>query len=506
MLLYADYYKIIKSCKIGDKSYYGIIARINKLEVNTVTPLLFDLFSAKQNQLLSDDEMENALRVIESYIVRRMICNLPTSALNKIFVYMGAEIQKYVDSGATYIEALKYSVLSKAGKSRFPNDRDFYEKFVNYELYNAKPSAKKYLLERLENHNTKERIAVEEQIDSGELTIEHVMPQSLSEEWKSELGKNWELTHTKYIDTIGNLTLTAYNSDYSNLSFYKKKNMPEKGFVFSKLSLNNYIKGCDSWGENQIKERADILYSWAIELWKTPKSSFVPEVVEEWLTLEDEIDFTNMTIYKINLLGDEILTDNITDAYKKINATLYMLDPVRFSKLNNTYQNEKKENLRTPYALSSTMFIETNLSSQHKISILRDLFENFELDLQELKFLVRQKQKESATLDLSDETTYKSAGAGELAYKMFEKLLTENKLTVDEIVKLTTKEYTRATFYKVVYPVLAYRRDANRGNSLHYRYYKTPVKSNGVDYYISSQWFDESKNDLIRYYKKFYNK
>ncbi len=416
---------------------------------------------------------------------------------------MGAEIQRYIDkNGATYIDALKYSILSKTGKSRFPNDHDFAEKFVVYELYNAKPNTRKYFFERLENYNNRERIAVEDQIDNTELTIEHVMPQTLTNEWKENLGEKWELTHSKYIDTVGNLTLTAYNSDYSNLSFTRKKSLPDKGFIYSKLSLNSYIKTCEVWTEKQITERAKKLYEWAEKIWQTPVTDFEPDVVEDWVTLDDEIDFTNKTILKINLLGDEIACNNITDAYKKINATLYMLDPVLFANLDNAYHNELTTELRSPYKLSDTMFIETNLSSQHKINIIRELFDGFGFDYQDLKFLVRPKQKEADILDLTDETTYSNVTTGELAYQIFTFLLTNSKLPQAEIDKLMTKDYTRETFKKVVYPVLALSRDANRGDSKTFRYYKIPVNVNGIDIYISSQWFEESRKDLIRYFQE----
>lgn len=500
MLYYADFYKNIRAAKVGDHSFLGCIARINKLEINTVIPLLFDLYNAKNNGLLTENEMYEAVKVLETYIARRIICALPASALNKIFVSLGAEIQRYIEKyGTTYLDALKYAVLCKTGKSRFPNDRDFAEKFITFELYNIKPAARKYILERLENFNNRERVAVEEQIDSGDFTIEHIMPQILSEEWKKQLGNNWELIHTKYIDTVGNLTLTAYNSDYSNLAFAKKKTMPDKGFNFSKLALNSYIKTCEEWGEKQITDRANKLYEWAIKIWAMPSTNFAPTITEEWVYLDDDIDFTNKNIIKISLLGDDIITDNITDAYKKVNATIYMLDPVKFASIENNYYRKNAADLRSPYELSSTMFIETNLSSQHKINIIRDLFAWFKIDYQELKFLLKP-QKETAKLSLNDESTYFSVTCGELAYAMFKSLLLENKISNNDIALLMSKEYTRTTFTHVNYPVLALSRDANRGDSRTYRYYKTPVTNNGINYYISSQWFDESREDLIKYF------
>ena len=98
---------------------------------------------------------------------------------NKLFVSIGAEIEKYIErNNISCYEAFKYALLSKKGKSRFPDDHDFEDKFEGYELYNAKRNIQKYIFEELENYGTKERIAVEEQIDDGTLTIEHIMPQT----------------------------------------------------------------------------------------------------------------------------------------------------------------------------------------------------------------------------------------------------------------------------------------------------------------------------------------
>ena len=83
---------------------------------------------------------------------------------------------------------------------------------------------------------------------------------------------------------------------------------------------------------------------------------------------------------------------------------------------------------------------------------------------------------------------------------MFAYLLESNKLSQDEIDNLMTKDFSRKTFKKVVYPVLALSRDANRGDSRTFRYYKTPINVNDIDIYISSQWFDESREDLITYF------
>lgn len=500
MLIYAKYYNSIKNCNPYSHGYEGSFGRLMKLDVNTAIPLMFDLYYAKQNNLIDENEFKEAAQIIEAYYVRRMICGLPAASLNRTFVSIGNEVDKYMKTDdVKFIDAFKYSVLIRSGKSRFPNELDFEEAFKSFELYNAKPSLRKYILERLENFDSKERIAVEEQIDKGELTIEHVMPQTLTSEWKKSLGINWELIHTKYKDTIGNLTLTAYNSDYSNLIFKKKKEMENKGFIYSKLSLNEYIKSVEDWNEETILFRADLLWNKAKNIWPLPETTYSFKEEEEWVELDDEYDFTNKTIKKIIFMGDELSTDNISDAYNKVNSLLYILDPNTYSSNISKYHSSNKLALRKPYEIADSMYIETNMSSQSKINELRELFKVFSLDTQELRFLVS--LKSNKVFNLNDVTTFDFLKVGSLAYELVNELLSNNYLSNDEIELLMTKEYCKDKFNKLVYPVLAISHDSHKGNSENYRYYKKPVIVNNRKFYVTSQWYEDNREQLISWYK-----
>lgn len=504
MLNYAKYFEIIINCKSFQPGYNGCIGRLISLDVNTSIPLLFDLLDAKALGLVTDEGLNECAKLVESYYVRRMVCGLSLASLNRTFVSIGLEATKAMqDDSVLYIDAFKYSILCRSGKSRFPNEHDFRENFAKYELYNAKPSFRKYVLERLENYNTLERIAVEEQIDSGDLTIEHIMPQAITEEWKESIGDSWELIHTKYLHTIGNLTLTAYNSDYSNLSFMKKKEMPHKGFDFSKLSLNQYVKNCNGWGEKEINERAKLLCDIALHIWPIPITTFEPKIAEEWVDLDEEYDFTDKLISKISFKGDEISTKDITDAYLKINVLLFNFDSEIYSSFESQYISSDKATLKKPFKISNAMFAETKMNSQYKINLIRKLFKHFEIENSDLLFLVGEKRKSDA-FDITDESTYNNIKVGQLAFQLMRKLLLEHKIPADEIKLLTEKEYSAENFKKATYPILAYSRDANQGASKQYRYYSESVIVDSVRYFITSQWYDESRNDLIKWYNKHY--
>lgn len=156
----------------------------------------------------------------------------------------------------------------------------------------------------------------------------------------------------------------------------------------------------------------------------------------------------------------------------------------------------EKERLRKPYAVADIVYITTNLSSQSKASTIRDLCEYFKLDSADIRFLVK------ATFDINDESAYNAITAGQLAYRLIEKLLVDGKLSAQEIDALKTKEYIRRTFLKVVYPVLANNREDNMGKGKKLRYYRKPEQVGGKDIFITSEWFDESRQGLIVWYKE----
>lgn len=503
MLMYAEFYKIIKTASGIDNSYNAVLARINKLEINMTIPLMFDLFAANKEGRISVEELTECFQILESYLVRRIICGLSTNALNKLFVGLALEIDKYTSKDhIQYVEAFKYAILSKRGKSRFPNDHDFRDKFSTYELYNAKPYVKKYILERLENWNNREQVAVEEQIDNGTLTIEHIMPQTLTDEWKEVLGDSWELVHTKYIDTPGNLTLSAYNSDYSNLSFQKKKNMPEKGFIHSKLQLNAYLKKLDKWDEEEIVKRAEALFERALQIWSIPSTDYSPVNKEDIIYWDDEdFDFTNKRIVKMVLFGDAIMTTDVTDAYKKINMAVYKFDPSEYMKV--VVTTTDKESIRSPFEIAPGIYITTNLSSQVKIANIQKLFESFEFESKDLQFEVRDIPK-ALKFDINDEATFVVIKVGELAKQLFSKLLLEGKLPEQEITLLHEKGYSKKLFPKNYYPVLADDVNAYKGNGKTTRFYKeSVVLADGRELFISSQWFEDDRDNLMEYYRKY---
>ncbi|RVY60708.1 DUF262 domain-containing protein [Helicobacter pylori] len=192
---------------------------------------------------------------------------LTQADLIRNYIVMETEVKKQEDFYNQYWRAMEENFGSLTGNQKFPNDFEFKDSFITKELYGRNKTKKKktkYFLERLENFDTKEPV------NTQECTIEHIMPQTLNLEWERDLGENFEAIHEKYLNTIGNLTLTGYNEKYSNNSFQEKRDM-EKGFKQSPLRLNQSLKDLESFGEKEIEKRANDLVDWALKIWTYPK-------------------------------------------------------------------------------------------------------------------------------------------------------------------------------------------------------------------------------------------
>ncbi|GAA7321407.1 DUF262 and DUF1524 domain-containing protein [Helicobacter pylori] len=228
------------------------------LERDVIYPLLLELYSDYRDGVLSKDDFIPIIYLTESYICRRVVCGLGPNSLNKIFASFTKKINK-----DQYLESIKAHFLSlETTKGKFPKDSEFKNLFITIDFYSLKE--KKYFFERLENFDTKEPV------NTKECTIEHIMPQTLTPKWEEDLGENFKAIHEKYLNTIGNLTLTGYNEKYSNNSFQEKRDM-EKGFKQSPLKLNQSLKDLESFGEKEIEKRANDLADWALKIWTYPK-------------------------------------------------------------------------------------------------------------------------------------------------------------------------------------------------------------------------------------------
>ncbi|MGL2464641.1 GmrSD restriction endonuclease domain-containing protein [Helicobacter pylori] len=269
---YCEYFCQIAFKKEADKDLNKALSFLVDLEMDVIYPLLLELYSDYSDGVLSKQDFIPIIYLTESYICRRAVCGLGTNSLNKVFPSFTKHIQK-----DEYFKSLKAHFGYLTEKQRFPNNDEFKKLFITIDFYHFQK--REYFLERLENFERKERVY------AHEYTTEHIMPQTLEKEWERDLGENFQAIHDKYLHTIGNLTLTGYNTEYSNKSFQEKQGM-EGGFKDSPLRLNQGLRNLESFGEKEIEKRANDLADWALKIWTYPKLD--AETLEKYKPKKDK--------------------------------------------------------------------------------------------------------------------------------------------------------------------------------------------------------------------------
>ena len=220
--------------------------------------LLLDQFHQGARQRAVAHIALTAVRLVEAYVFRRAICAIPTNSMNKTFATFGKALKK-----DRYLESIQAHFLTLPSYRRFPDDDEFRRDLHTRDLYNFR--SRSYWLRRLENHGRKERVPVDE------YTIEHILPQNpdLPAAWQQALGGDWQHVQQQWLHTLGNLTLTGYNTEYSDRPFAEKRDM-EGGFKQSPLKLNAGLGQLVAWNEAAIQKRAGQLADQALAVWTAP--------------------------------------------------------------------------------------------------------------------------------------------------------------------------------------------------------------------------------------------
>lgn len=289
---YATYYTDIAFCKSDEASLIPFYKDINSLKMEVVYPFLLKVHNDFKNNDITIEELKKIMSICISYVFRRSICDIPTNSLNKTFATLKNQIRK-----DDYLTSIKAFFVLRDDYKIFPNTERFTTAFVSKDVYNMR--SRNFLLSHLENFSNKAPIIIEN------YTIEHIMPQNnnLNEEWRKALGPNWRDIQKKYLHTIGNLTLTAYNSEMSDKSFQEKMEI-EGGFKESALRLNSYVLKQTEWNENAIKARAEQLALKAARIWEFPK--LTNEQLAPYIETEKPVKEYSLDNYSFNDINKKL--------------------------------------------------------------------------------------------------------------------------------------------------------------------------------------------------------
>lgn len=257
---YAKLYVKLARLEETDLQIQAALGDLQELRLEVAYPFLLDVYSDYEAGRLDQPTFVAVLRLLESYVFRRAICWLPTNVLSRMFPTILRQIDK-----TRYLESLQDALLERTGRSRFPLDEEFQRDFQSRDVYHS--TRIKWVLGRLTNFDTRELVSIKR----PDITVEHILPQNpdLSPAWRAMLGEQWKAVQDLYLHTIGNLTLTGYNSELSARPFLEKRDHP-RGFAMSQIHLNQPLAALDHWDAETIQQRAAALAALAVQVWPVP--------------------------------------------------------------------------------------------------------------------------------------------------------------------------------------------------------------------------------------------
>ncbi len=406
---YARFYEKLLTSKSGLKNQKldDCLYRMKRLEIVVTRPFLLEVLRLNQDGKLSVDDVLQIFLITENYLFRRNICEVPTNALNKIFLNLNREILRYDNTADNYVQKFIYALLSKKESGRFPDDKEFTTELAAKQVYQMRGKYKAYLFERFENYGTIETKDVYTHLDNNVYTIEHIMPQHLTPAWMESLGVNASEIHGSWLHRLANLTLTGYNPNLSNKTFAEKRDSEDGGYKASGLKLNQKIAMKESWGLPELEERNGEMIALAKKIWAYPQTTFVPVEKElDSCTLDDEdIELTGRDIAKYSYQNVEQPVSSWADMFEHIVKFLHekdksVLSGLAFSTGSGAdlanYVSRSADGLRSALKIDENIFVERNTSTTLKLSVLRRLFALYNADLMDLVFYLKDQESEKA--------------------------------------------------------------------------------------------------------------
>ena len=387
MVGYATIFHDITQATKYSPAICAILKRLAQMDMSIINAYLMAFFKYAADNQETEEFYKKVLLSIETFIFRRLVCSYGTSALSKIFTTLHKDILKLKGENDNYADVMIYILLNKKGSSQFPDDNEFRQSFQTRNIYSMSSKNKMYLFDRLENDDSRERVEVIKSMNDGTFSVEHIMPQTLTDQWKKELGDNHENIYDEWLNTIANLTLTGYNSKYKNRPFTEKRDIKD-GFRDSNLRLNSYVLTCTKWGEDELKQRRSLLWSQAERLWKYPTTTFEPKVLlPDMHSLDEDHSFKGMKITSFNFMGTQYKVFTWSEMITEVVKLIYEIDPAPLYQLvsDSSYDLMSKQDTYN-VKIADDLYLYTANDTMTKIRILKKIFAKYELEESELEF------------------------------------------------------------------------------------------------------------------------
>jgi uncharacterized protein with ParB-like and HNH nuclease domain len=364
------YKKLLNPSLEDDTDIRLELSYINTLEINVAFPFLMRVYQDFVEGIIDKATLIEVFKLTQSYVWRRFVVGLPTNALNKIFMtlYDRVEIDKYVGS-------IQRSLMQRSGSQRFPRDAEVVSNLKDKDMYNIKSRTRTYFLDRIENHNNNEYVDV----TTSNISLEHIFPQNPDVAWRKDLsGHDYTELKDKYLNTIGNLTLSGNNGKLGNRSFKEKREMNveggEQGYLFSRLWLNRYLKDCSAWGVSQVTDRTNFIAARFLEVWPLPAVDAAQDVGAEEVNIFDAEEPKFKKLEYAIFFGRKLFLSQVAKLYVEVFRQLIDLQPEAFhgTKLGERIQLTDDESLlRQPLQVSDRYFVEGNIDNTLKFDRIK---------------------------------------------------------------------------------------------------------------------------------------
>ncbi|MDI6402870.1 DUF262 domain-containing protein [Balneolaceae bacterium ANBcel3] len=376
--LVKHYNKLINPKNETDKELRLQLEYINRLEINVAFPFLMKVYDDYVSSIIDKPTFLKVLDLIQSFTWRRFILGLPTNALNKIFMSLYDKVDAH-----NYLYSIQKSLLQRSGVQRFPKNSEVIDAFKVKDIYNIKSKNRIYLLERLENFENIERVAIE---GNPDITIEHIFPQNPDPKWKIELGNDeYNFIKENYVNTIGNLTLSGNNGKLGNKPFKDKRDLDGAGYKDSRLWMNKYLSILDKWDKSEIERRFDLISERFLKIWSYPQIEIKTNGDNGELNIFEADDPKHKKLEYAIFFDQKIEVNQVAKLYVEVFKQLFELQPETFftsdlgERISLT-KNPTEKGLRQAVPINDTYFIEANIDNMGKFDKMKHALTTFDFE------------------------------------------------------------------------------------------------------------------------------
>lgn len=364
-----------------------LLYRLRVLNQTTCYPFLLHVFDDYHQGVIDEETVEKILQFILAYLLRRMVCGVPSNTLRGLFTYLYNRIFKVASNKQKYYETLNKFLFTVSSKDVIPSAGEFERALQKANIYGNNALCR-FLLLDIENGDSKEILQAEN------LTIEHIMPQTLSADWSHIRPEE----HEEYLHTLGNLSVTGYNSELSNKSFAEKQDIIRENS--KAVILNSDVLDKESWNIATIQARAKRLAGIVMTRYKIDR--IVDDSIEfeyiETLTLDNYDEVTGKKLVSFKLFGETyrqnkyalMLLDVIKLLDKKSPGKLQTLAENNYSfnstKRKHVHLNIDGSGMRWPWKVADGIYLEANLSAWSCIRFIENLLSEFGFEKDQFSF------------------------------------------------------------------------------------------------------------------------